>query len=90
MSRNSLAIILSGLWSLILIFALCFGREFAWPDYFHVNYGYPLVWGIHTLSTIYGSVDIWSVNPMALSLDLIFWLAIMILALYLVLNVKAK
>jgi hypothetical protein len=41
----------------------------------HVNHGRPLVWGTHTLNTIVGPVDRWSVDLVALSIDLAFWLA---------------
>jgi len=61
------------LWSAIMILALTLGITYDWPDYVHVNYGFPMVWGTHTLNTIHGPVDIWSVDVLSLLFDLIFW-----------------
>lgn len=62
------------LWSAAIVLALTLGITFDWPDYVHVNYGFPLVWGTHTLNTIHGPVDIWQVDTLALLVDLVFWL----------------
>jgi len=47
--------------------------EFNWPDYHHIDYGFPLAWLTRTLSTIAGPAD--SVNFIAARflLDLAFW-----------------
>lgn len=88
MSRENLAIGFSILLAAVLILALSAGIKIDWPDYVHVNYGFPIVWGIHTLVTIYGPVDIWTVQPLMLSLDLVFWLGLMILGIFLILKFK--
>lgn len=88
MSRENLAIGFSILLAALLILALSVGIKIDWPDYVHVNYGFPIVWGIHTLVTIYGPVDIWTVQPLMLSLDLVFWLGLMILGIFLILKFK--
>jgi len=44
----------------------------------HIDYGFPLVWATHTLSTIAGPADIWKVDITALIIDLAFWLGIML------------
>jgi len=62
------------LWSVIMALALTFGITYDWPDYVHVNYGFPMVWGTHTLNTIHGPVDVWSVDVLSLLFDLAFWL----------------
>lgn len=49
-----------------------------WPDYLHVNYGAPLVWATHTLNTIAGPVDVWRVDLQSLTIDLLFWLGLML------------
>lgn len=90
MLRNTLAVLFSVLWSILLILALTWSTEYAWPDYVHVDYGYPLVWGVHTLNTFHGPVDIWRINLTALYIDLIVWLSIMIVCLFLILHVKTR
>jgi len=66
--------------SALAMAATCWGFGYNWPDNVHVDYGLPLVWGVHTLNTIAGPVDLWSVNIGALALDLIVWLAIILCA----------
>jgi len=44
-------------WLAAMFFALAWGSTFDWPDYVHVNYGLPMVWATHVLSTIAGPVD---------------------------------
>jgi hypothetical protein len=65
--------------SAIMIAALTWGTRYNWPDNVHVRHGLPLTWGIHTLVTIVGPVDTWSVNLTLLILDLAIWLGLMIL-----------
>ncbi|MBS7612273.1 hypothetical protein KEJ27_08780 [Candidatus Bathyarchaeota archaeon] len=90
MSRNTLAIFFSVLWSILLILALTWSTEYVWPDYVHVNYGYPLVWGVHVLNTLHGPVDIWRINLTALYVDLAVWLGMMIVCLFLILHTKTR
>jgi hypothetical protein len=45
----------------------------------HVKYGFPLTWGIHTLSTIQGPVDVWNVNVSSLVVNLLIWLGLTVL-----------
>lgn len=90
MSRESLAIIFSILWTSILILALSAGIKIDWPDNVHVNYGFPFVWGINTLVTIYGPVNLWTVQPSLLVLDLVVWLGFMNLGIYLILKFKKR
>jgi len=61
----------------LTILAVTWGTRFDWPDYVHIDYGFPLVWGTQTLSTIVGPVNLWNVDVTALMMDLAFWLAIM-------------
>lgn len=65
--------------SALTIAALTWGTRYNWPDYVHVRHGLPLTWGVHTLGTIVGPVDTWSVNLTSLLLDLVLWLGLMIL-----------
>ncbi|MEM2849618.1 MAG: hypothetical protein QXI36_05010 [Candidatus Bathyarchaeia archaeon] len=90
MPRNTLAILFSVLWSIFLILALTWGTEHVWPDYVHVDYGYPLVWGVHVLNTLHGPVDIWRINITALYIDLTVWLSMMIVCLFLILHAKTR
>ena len=74
--RNQIIIVVIG--GLLSIFALTYGIRINWPDYVHVRYGFPLVWGIHTLVTIIGPVDVWEVNLKNLLIDLITWLIVIL------------
>ena len=58
---------------------MTWGTRFDWPDYVHVDYGFPLVWGTQTLSTIVGPVNLWNVDVNGLLMDLSFWLGIMVI-----------
>ena len=60
------------------ILAMTLGSTFNVPDLLRVDYGWPFVWGRHTLSTIAGPVDLWSVDPGMLAVDLLIWLAVVI------------
>ena len=74
MAKNREVVSFTVAWSVATIFALTLGIRHNWPDYDHVNHGFPLVWGTHTLSTIQGPVDIWRVDVFSLLVDLVFWL----------------
>lgn len=89
-SRNIIAVFFSILWAFIMILAITWGAEYIWPDYVHVDYGYPFVWGVHTLNTIQGPVDTWRIDIGALYIDLAIWLAAMIIILFLILYVKKR
>jgi len=66
------------IWSTLTVLALMWGVRFDWPDYVHVNYGFPMVWGTHTLNTIAGPVDVWKVDLSSLLVDLLVWLGTMV------------
>ena len=65
--------------ALFSIAALIFGRLVNWPDAVHTLHGLPLNWGTHQLSTIAGPVDTWSINLVNLSIDVAFWMIIVIM-----------
>jgi hypothetical protein len=77
--KDSRSIVLNVILSAISVFALTFGIKVNWPDFVHVNHGFPLRWRVHTLSKIAGPVNLWSVNITALALDIAFWLALILL-----------
>lgn len=62
-------------WSILTILGITWGTTYYWPDFVHTNYGLPFVWGTHTLNTIIGPVDRWSVDLSAMTLDVILWFA---------------
>lgn len=62
-------------WTVASLAGMAYGNLLSWPDYVHVNYGFPLTFAVHTLSTIAGPADTWDVELGALSVDLAFWLA---------------
>jgi hypothetical protein len=66
-------------WTVLAILAVTWGTRFDWPDYVHIDYGFPLVWGTQTLSTIVGPVNLWNVDVTGLLMDLAFWLGIMVI-----------
>jgi len=74
--RGSVAFLIA-IWSTLTIPTLTWGVMFDWPDYVHVNHGFPMVWATHVLSTIAGPVDVWRVDIPALLINLIFWLGSM-------------
>lgn len=65
--------------SIVTIVALTLGVTYNWPDFVHVNYGFPFVWGTHTLSTISGPSDNWSVDVSLLVIDLSIWLSVLLI-----------
>ena len=67
------------LWVSIAVLAVTWGTTFDWPDFVHVNYGFPFVWATHTLVTIAGPVDKWNVNVAYLTMDLALWLGSMVI-----------
>lgn len=87
--RRLLAVMLivSAVWIAVALGSMMYGTQLNWPDYVHVNYGIPLTFATHTLNTIIGPVDRWSVDIPSLSFDLLFWLvgtaAILMLTWYL-------
>lgn len=76
-----LVLSLAAIWIALAITALIWGFRYDWPDFVHVDYGFPIVWATHTLSTIAGPADIWQVNITALSIDLLIWLGSMVAAM---------
>jgi hypothetical protein len=72
-------------WAFLTATALLWGFRYDWPDNVHVDYGLPLTWGTNTVSTIAGPADLWDVNVSNLMVDLIFWLAIIVAAVALML-----
>lgn len=65
--------------SVLLVLAMSYPLKKNWPDYVHVKYGFPLTWGIHTISTIQGAVDIWEVNISSLVINLLIWMGLTVL-----------
>lgn len=67
--------------SIFAIIAIAGGLTYHLPDYVHTNYGFPLKWGTHTLSTIAGPADIWNIDLWALAIDLACWFGALVSAL---------
>ena len=57
----------------MVVAGLLVGFHYDWPDYVHTDYGVPLVWAIHTESTIMGQADTWLVNPINLTANIAIW-----------------
>jgi len=76
MRRNLAVLSFMVVWALLMVVALLWGFYYDWPDFAHVNYGLPLTWATHTISTIVGPANLWEVNVVYLLADLMFWLSI--------------
>jgi hypothetical protein len=84
MARYSLlAPVISIGWAIATVAGMTYGTYYNWPDFVHVNYGFPLTFATHTLNTIAGPVDKWSLTLDSLSADLAFW-SIGMVAIFLV------
>jgi len=59
-----------------------YAKEFNWPDYYHVEYGFPTAWTVRTLSTIIGPADSLTFQPVQFILDLLFWSLVAFLILF--------
>jgi hypothetical protein len=56
----------------ICLFGVLVGFHYDWPDFVHIDYGFPLAWATHTTVTIAGPVDKWTVRLGFLALDIAF------------------
>jgi len=77
-------------WLAAMFFALTWGSKFDWPDYEHINYGFPMVWATHVLSTIAGPADIWLIDTAALFINLLFWLGSMVIGVAILLCFRRR
>ncbi len=81
------AVVVSVAWAAVAVAGMTFGTTYNWPDFVHVNYGIPLTFATHTLDTIAGPADQWSLDLGSLAINMAFWLAGMVaifsIALYL-------
>lgn len=66
-------------WVAATLVSMLYGTNYAWPDFFHVNYGFPLTFATHTLNTIAGPVDSWSLDIASLTADLALWVSGMVI-----------
>lgn len=62
-------------WAVVAVVTMTYGSLLSWPDYVHVNFGFPFTFATHVLSTVAGSVDTWEMDAGALAADLAFWFA---------------
>lgn len=65
---------------ILTILFMTWGTRYDWPDNVHVDYGVPFTWSTQTLSTIGGSVNLWTVDITALILNLVLWLGILLIS----------
>jgi hypothetical protein len=74
MTRHSLlASVISIGWAIATVAGMTYGTYYNWPDFVHVNYGFPVSFATHTLNTIAGPVDRWNLSLDSLAVDLGFW-----------------
>src|SRR3972149_6124131 len=50
-----------------------YAKEFNWPDYYHVEYGFPTARTVRTLSTLIRPTASFTFHPVQFILDLLFW-----------------
>ena len=85
--RSRIEVLAAIVCAAVAVVSMTYGTTYNWPDFVHVNYGIPLAFATHTLDTIAGPVDTWSLDVGSLAADLIFWLAgimvILLTAVYL-------
>jgi len=62
----------------LMVAVLTYGWLTSYPDNVNMSYGLPLTWGVHQLITIAGPVDTWRVDMSALIIDLVVWVALLI------------
>ncbi len=53
--------------------SVLYAKVFNWPDYYHIEYGFPAAWVVRTLNTIAGPTDKLAFQPLQFILDLVFW-----------------
>lgn len=82
--RQIFAGVLLALVMVAALLAMLWGFTYSVPDLVRISYGIPMNWGINTLNTIAGPVNRWSIDLIALTLDLVFWFATLILVQFLV------
>lgn len=70
--------------TVVTVIAMIWETTYNWPDFVHANYGFPFVWGTHTLSSFAGPVDEWSVDISMLTYDLSLWLGALVLVVTIV------
>lgn len=87
MRRTWTIVLFMVIWTPLTVLAVTWGFMFDWPDFVHVDYGFPLVWATHTLSTIAGPADTWNVDLPALFTDLLFWMGSMVIAVAIMLYI---
>jgi hypothetical protein len=83
-SMNRNVMVASGVVVVVALLAMLWGSTYSVPDLVRVSYGLPLNWGENTLNTIAGPVDRWSVDLIALAVDLVFWFATLLVVQFMV------
>jgi hypothetical protein len=73
--------------SSLTIIGVGLGVRYDWPDFVHVDYGFPMRWATHTLITLTGPADHWSVDLVMLLVDVGFWQTVLTIGM-LVLELK--
>ncbi len=77
-------------WLAAMFFALTWSAKFDWPDYVHINYGFPMVWATNVLSTIAGPADTWLMDVAALFTNLLFWLGTMVMGVAIIIRFRRR
>lgn len=67
--------------SILTIMGAGWGIKYDWPDFVHVDYGFPVKWATHTLITFTGPSDRWMVEPTMLLINITIWQTILIIGI---------
>ena len=79
---------LSLVWTIICIvltlFGVGWGLRYDWPDFVHIDYGFPLKWATLTLVTIAGPANTWTVDIETLLIDIAIWQLALVLGTFVI------
>lgn len=53
--------------------------RYDWPDFAHIDYGFPLKWATHTLA---GPANTWTVDIPSLLIDIAIWQTALVLGTF--------
>ena len=56
--------------------------RYDWPDFVHIDYGFPLKWATHTLVTITGPANTWTVDIPSLLINIAIWQTALVLGTF--------
>jgi hypothetical protein len=76
----------------LTLFGVGWGMRYDLPDFAHIDYGFPLKWATHTLVTIAGPANTWTVDIPSLLIDIAIWQTALVLGTFFIelKNIRAR